>query len=148
MSQWQLTEITRPHRLLERPLSLLSSAPSTCTFLSTGPRNRFLFLTLSRVLFEVVRFFSLLSSVLKIIFPLQAAVRQPRSISDVTCSSCVVRKDGQHEAPLFPADCRAWNEIKALTLSWFVGLALVLSQMEALRRWLQGLRDAYIAMIL
>ena len=58
------------------------------------------------------------------------------------------RKDGQHEAPLFPADCRAWNEIKALTLSWFVGLALVLSQIEALGRWLQGPLDAYIAMIL
>ena len=41
----------------------------------------------------------------------------------------------------------AWNEIKALSLSWFVGLALVLRQMEAAGRWPQGLFDAYIAMI-
>ena len=41
----------------------------------------------------------------------------------------------------------AWNEIKALSLSWFVGLALVLRQIEAAGRWPQGLLDAYIAMI-
>ena len=41
----------------------------------------------------------------------------------------------------------AWNEIKAFSLSWFVGLALVLRQIEAAGRWPQGLLDAYIAMI-
>ena len=41
----------------------------------------------------------------------------------------------------------AWNEIKALSLSWFVGLALVLRQIEAAGQWPQGLLDAYIAMI-
>ena len=41
----------------------------------------------------------------------------------------------------------AWNEIKALSLSWFVGLALVLRQIETLGQWPQGLLDAYIAMI-
>ena len=41
----------------------------------------------------------------------------------------------------------AWNEIKALSLSWFVGLASVLRQIEAAGQWPQGLLDAYIAMI-
>ena len=41
----------------------------------------------------------------------------------------------------------AWNEIKALSLSWFVGLALVLRQIETTGQWPQGLLDAYIAMI-
>ena len=39
------------------------------------------------------------------------------------------------------------NEIKALSLSWFVGLALVLRQIEVAGRWLQGLLDAFFAMI-
>ena len=34
-----------------------------------------------------------------------------------------------------------------LFLSWFVGLALVLRQVEAAGQWPQGLLDAYIAMI-
>ena len=41
----------------------------------------------------------------------------------------------------------AWNETKALSLSWLVGLALVLRRIEALGRWPQGRLDAYIAMI-
>ena len=40
-----------------------------------------------------------------------------------------------------------WNDIKALSLSWFVGLALVLRQIETVGQWPQGLLDAYIAMI-
>ena len=40
-----------------------------------------------------------------------------------------------------------WNEIKALSLSWFVGLALVLRQIEAAGRWPQGLLDAFFAII-
>ena len=42
----------------------------------------------------------------------------------------------------------AWNEVKALSLSWFLGLALVLRQIETAGKWPQGLLDAYIAMIL
>ena len=41
----------------------------------------------------------------------------------------------------------AWNEIKALSSSWFVGLALVPRQIEAAGRWPQGLLDAFFAMI-
>ena len=41
----------------------------------------------------------------------------------------------------------AWNEIIALSLSWFVGFASVLRQIETVGQWPQGLRDAYIAMI-
>ena len=41
----------------------------------------------------------------------------------------------------------AWNEIKALSLSWFVCLALVLRQVEAAGQWPQGLLDEYIPMI-
>ena len=40
----------------------------------------------------------------------------------------------------------AWNEIKALSLSWFVGLASVLRQIEAAGKWPQGLLDAFFAM--
>ena len=38
----------------------------------------------------------------------------------------------------------AWNEIKALPLPWFSGLAILL---ELVGNWPQGLLDAYIAMI-
>ena len=41
----------------------------------------------------------------------------------------------------------AWNEIKALLLSWFVGLASVLRQIEAAAQWPQGLLNACIAVI-
>ena len=40
----------------------------------------------------------------------------------------------------------AWNEVKALSLSWF-GLAPVLRQSESAGNWPQGLLDAYSAMI-
>ena len=36
----------------------------------------------------------------------------------------------------------AWKEVEALSLSWGVGLALVLRQVEAAGRWPQGLLDA------
>ena len=41
----------------------------------------------------------------------------------------------------------AWNEIKALPLPWFSGLAILLELVETSGVWLQGLLDAYIAMI-
>ena len=42
----------------------------------------------------------------------------------------------------------AWNEIKALPLPWFSGLAILLELIETIGVWPQGLWDAYIAMIL
>ena len=42
----------------------------------------------------------------------------------------------------------AWNEIKALPLLWFSGLAILLNLVETTGVWPQGLLDAYIAMIL
>ena len=44
-------------------------------------------------------------------------------------------------------DGRAWNEIKALPLPWFSGLAILLDLVETTGTWPQGLLDAYIAMI-
>ena len=41
----------------------------------------------------------------------------------------------------------AWNEIKALPLPWFSGLAILLEHVESTGTWPQGLLDAYIAMI-
>ena len=41
----------------------------------------------------------------------------------------------------------AWNEIKALPLPWFPGLAILLELVESTGTWPQGLLDAYIAMI-
>ena len=41
----------------------------------------------------------------------------------------------------------AWNEVKALLLPWFSGLAILLEPVESTGTWPQGLRDAYIAMI-
>ena len=41
----------------------------------------------------------------------------------------------------------AWNEIKALPLPWFSGLAILLELVESTGSWPQGLLDAYIAMI-
>ena len=41
----------------------------------------------------------------------------------------------------------AWNEIKALPLPWFSGLAILLELVETAGVWPQGLLDAYIALI-
>ena len=41
----------------------------------------------------------------------------------------------------------AWNEIKALPLPWFSGLAFLLELIESTGTWPQGLLDAYIVMI-
>ena len=41
----------------------------------------------------------------------------------------------------------AWNEIKALPLPWFSGLAILLELVETTGVWPQGLLDAYIATI-
>ena len=41
----------------------------------------------------------------------------------------------------------AWNEIKALPLPWFSGLAILLDLVETTGTWPQGLLDAYIAII-
>ena len=44
-------------------------------------------------------------------------------------------------------DWWAWNEIKALPLPWFSGLAILLDLFETTGTWPQGLLDAYIAII-
>ena len=44
-------------------------------------------------------------------------------------------------------DVWAWNEIKALALNWFSGLAILLELVESTGVRPQGLLDAYIAMI-
>ena len=41
----------------------------------------------------------------------------------------------------------AWNELQALPLPWFSGLAILLELVESTGNWSQGLLDAYIAMI-
>ena len=41
----------------------------------------------------------------------------------------------------------AWNELKALPLPWFSGLAILLELVETSGVWPRGLLDAYIAMI-
>ena len=41
----------------------------------------------------------------------------------------------------------AWNEIKALPLPWFSGLAILLDLVGSTGTWPQGLLDAYIATI-
>ena len=41
----------------------------------------------------------------------------------------------------------AWNEIKALPLPWFSGLAILVGLVESTGTWPQGLLDASIAMI-
>ena len=40
----------------------------------------------------------------------------------------------------------AWNEIKALPLPWFSGLAILLDLVETTGVWPQGLLDAFFAM--
>ena len=44
-------------------------------------------------------------------------------------------------------DVSTWNEIKALPLPWFSGLAILLELVETSGVWPQGLLDAYIGMI-
>ena len=40
-----------------------------------------------------------------------------------------------------------WRELKVLLVAWFHGLARILSKVEELGVWPDGLLDAYIAMI-
>ena len=40
-----------------------------------------------------------------------------------------------------------WRELKVLPVAWFHGLARILSRVEELGVWPDGLLDAYIAMI-
>ena len=41
----------------------------------------------------------------------------------------------------------AWNEVEALSLPWFSGVAILLEMVEFTGVWPQGLLDAYFAMI-
>ena len=40
-----------------------------------------------------------------------------------------------------------WRELKALPVAWFDGLACILSEVEDIGVWPDGLLDAYIALI-
>ena len=44
-------------------------------------------------------------------------------------------------------DSWAWNEIKALPLPWFSGLAILLNLVETTGIWPQGLLNACVAMV-
>ena len=57
------------------------------------------------------------------------------------------RAPTQNSAMPSGLDGWAWNEIKALPLAWFSGLALLLNMVEISGVWLQGLLEACIAMI-
>ena len=41
----------------------------------------------------------------------------------------------------------AWNDVKALSLPWFSGLAILLELVESTWFWTQGFLDAFFAMI-
>ena len=75
-------------------------------------------------------------------FPQEALLDLPILIGEELYEAAMAKK-----STAAGLDGWAWNEIKALSLSWFVGLALVLRQVEAAGQWPQGLLDAYIAMI-
>ena len=72
-------------------------------------------------------------------------------LPSLTCS--IHTGEALHEAAVMKKstagglDGWAWTEVTALSLSWFVGPALVLRQIESLGPWPQGLLDAYIAII-
>ena len=51
------------------------------------------------------------------------------------------------KSPAGGLDGWAWNEIKALPLPWFSGLAILLELVETSGIWPQGLLDDYISMI-
>ena len=50
------------------------------------------------------------------------------------------------KSPAGGLDGWAWNEIKALPLPWFSGLAILLNMVESAGVWPHGLLDAHIAM--
>ena len=56
----------------------------------------------------------------------------------------VVRRKGATAGSL---DGWGWRELKVLLVAWFDGLARILSKVEEIGVWPDGLLDAYIAMI-
>ena len=56
----------------------------------------------------------------------------------------VVRRKGDTAGSL---DGWGWREFKVLPVSWFDGLARILTEVEDLSVWPDGLLDAYITMI-
>ena len=56
----------------------------------------------------------------------------------------VVQRKGATAGSL---DGWGWRELKVLLVSWYDGLARILSSVEDTGIWLDGLLDAYIAMI-
>ena len=56
----------------------------------------------------------------------------------------VVRRKGANAGGL---DGWGWRELKVLRVSWFDELARILSKVDEVGVWLDGLQDAYIALI-
>ena len=56
----------------------------------------------------------------------------------------VVHREGVSAGGL---DGWEWRELKVLLVSWFDGLARILTKVEDIGVWTDGLLDAYIAMI-
>ena len=74
--------------------------------------------------------------------PLLPEVSLPRLTGEML-ADVVRRKD----ATAGSLDGSVWREFKALPVSWLDGLARILSRVEDTGVWLEGLLDAYIAMI-
>ena len=68
------------------------------------------------------------------------------SLPQLTCQMLadVVRRKGATAGSL---DGWGWRELKVLPVAWFDGLASILSKVEEIGVWPNGLLDAYIAMI-
>ena len=74
--------------------------------------------------------------------PLLPEVSLPRLTGQVLAD--VVQRKGATAGSL---DGWGWRELKVLPVAWFDGLASVLSRVEEIGVWRDGLLDAYIAMI-
>ena len=74
--------------------------------------------------------------------PLLPEVALPRLTGQMLAD--VVRRKGATAGSL---DEWGWRELKVLPVAWFDGLASILSKVEDIGVWPDGLLDAYIAMI-
>ena len=74
--------------------------------------------------------------------PLLPEIHLPRLTGQMLAD--VVQRKGVTAGSL---DCWGWREFKVLPVSWFDGLARILTKVEDLGVWPDGLLDAYITMI-
>ena len=74
--------------------------------------------------------------------PLLPEVALPRLTGQVLAD--VVQRKGATAGSL---DGRVWRELKVLPVAWYDGLARILTKVEEVGVWPDGLLDAYIAMI-